>query len=140
MTSDIRSPSGDAPSGDATDNGNISFADFDLDEALQGTLAREGLVKPTPIQQMAIPALLSGQDLIGLAQTGTGKTAAFLLPMLTMLSYSPAVRAGHPPKALVLAPTRELANQISANMRTLARAVFADKRHHLARIELKLNI
>ena len=121
MTSDIRSPSGDAPSGDATDNGNISFADFDLDEALQGTLAREGLVKPTPIQQMAIPALLSGQDLIGLAQTGTGKTAAFLLPMLTMLSYSPAVRAGHPPKALVLAPTRELANQISANMRTLAR-------------------
>ena len=121
MTSDIRSPSGDAPSGDVTDNGNVSFADFDLDEALQGTLAREGLVKPTPIQQMAIPALLSGQDLIGLAQTGTGKTAAFLLPMLTMLSYSPAVRAGHPPKALVLAPTRELANQISANMRTLAR-------------------
>ena len=98
----------------------IAFTDFDLPDALQATLSREGLIEPTPIQQMSIPVLLSGEDLIGLAQTGTGKTAAFLLPMLTMLSYAPAVRAGQPAKALVLAPTRELANQISTNLSRLA--------------------
>ena len=99
----------------------IAFTDFDLPDALQATLSREGLIEPTPIQQMSIPVLLGGEDLIGLAQTGTGKTAAFLLPMLTMLSYAPAVRAGQPPKALILAPTRELANQISTNLSRLAR-------------------
>ena len=100
---------------------NSAFADFDLPDALQATLFLEGLIEPTPIQQMSIPALLRGEDLIGLAQTGTGKTAAFLLPMLTKLSYASAVRAGQPPKALVLAPTRELANQISTNLSRLAR-------------------
>ena len=97
-----------------------SFADFDLPENMLGTLAREGLVVPTPIQQMSIPLLLLGHDLIGLAQTGTGKTAAFLLPLMTQLSYTPSVRAGQPPKALILAPTRELANQISANLSRLS--------------------
>ena len=84
------------------------------------TLAREGLVEPTPIQALSIPPLLDGKDLIGLAQTGTGKTAAFLLPLMTQLGHSAAVRAGQPPKALILAPTRELANQISQNVQKLA--------------------
>lgn len=114
MTSPIDADSADQPSA----GGN--FADFDLPENMLGTLAREGLVVPTPIQQMSIPLLLLGHDLIGLAQTGTGKTAAFLLPLMTQLSYTPSVRAGQPPKALILAPTRELANQISANLSRLS--------------------
>ena len=69
---------------------------------------------------MSIPPLLEGKDLIGLAQTGTGKTAAFLLPIMTQLGYGSAVRAGQPPKALILAPTRELANQIEQNVRKLS--------------------
>jgi ATP-dependent RNA helicase RhlE len=99
---------------------NASFTNLGLPENMLITLAREGLVEPTPIQAMSIPVLLEGNDLIGLAQTGTGKTAAFLLPLMTQLGYSAAVRAGQPPKALILAPTRELANQISQNVQKLA--------------------
>ena len=106
------------PAGQPSARGN--FADFDLHKNMLGTLVREGLVVPTPIQQMSIPLLLLGHDLIGLAQTGTGKTAAFLLPLLTQLSYTPSVRSGQPPKALILVPTRELANQISANLSRLS--------------------
>ena len=104
MTSDDSSMTGDASDGTADDvtapKPASAFTDFELPDALQATLSREGLIEPTPIQQMSIPVLLSGEDLIGLAQTGTGKTAAFLLPMLTTLSYAPAIRAGQPPKAL----------------------------------------
>ncbi|MBL6596055.1 MAG: DEAD/DEAH box helicase [Candidatus Puniceispirillum sp.] len=99
---------------------HVSFDSFDLPELMLATLAREGLVAPTPIQAMSIPLLLEGRDLIGLAQTGTGKTAAFLLPLMTHLGYSAAVRAGQPPKALILAPTRELANQIEQNVSKLS--------------------
>ena len=109
----------DAP----VETGNASgadFANFGLPETMLVTLAREGLVEPTPIQALSIPILLCGKDLIGLAQTGTGKTAAFLLPLMTHLDLSSAVRAGQPPKALILAPTRELANQISQNVQKLA--------------------
>ncbi len=98
----------------------VDFANFDLPEAMLVTLAREGLVQPTPIQALSIPLLIEGKDLIGLAQTGTGKTAAFLLPLMSHLGFSAAVRAGQPPKALILAPTRELANQISQNVKKLA--------------------
>ena len=98
----------------------INFDSFGLPELMLATLAREGLVSPTPIQEMSIPLLLEGRDLIGLAQTGTGKTAAFLLPLMTHLGYSAAVRAGQPPKALILAPTRELANQIEQNVSKLS--------------------
>ena len=97
-----------------------TFDNFGLSQDVLVALGQQGLATPTPIQAMAIPLLLQGRDLIGLAQTGTGKTAAFLLPMLTMLEKAPAVRAGHPPHALVLAPTRELANQIHQNLRNLA--------------------
>ena len=98
----------------------VSFDNFELPELMLATLAREGLITPTPIQAMSIPPLLEGKDLIGLAQTGTGKTAAFLLPIMTQLGYGSAVRAGQPPKALILAPTRELANQIEQNVRKLS--------------------
>ena len=94
----------------------ISFSKFELSDLILVTLAREGLTAPTPIQALSIPLLLQGKDLIGLAQTGTGKTAAFLLPLMTHLNYGPAVRAGQPPKALILAPTRELASQIGQNV------------------------
>ncbi|MEK9745953.1 MAG: DEAD/DEAH box helicase, partial [Candidatus Puniceispirillum sp.] len=98
----------------------VAFDQFDLLPDLLPVLQQMGLTIPTPIQAMAIPPLLAGRDLIGLAQTGTGKTAAFLLPILTMLGQSEAVRAGHPPHALILAPTRELATQIQTNLRNLA--------------------
>ncbi|MDA7648372.1 DEAD/DEAH box helicase [Alphaproteobacteria bacterium] len=98
----------------------VNFDSFGLPELMLATLAREGLASPTPIQELSIPLLLEGRDLIGLAQTGTGKTAAFLLPLMTHLGYSAAVRAGHPPKALILAPTRELANQIEQNVSKLS--------------------
>ena len=109
----------DAPAA-ASNAGGADFTNFGLPEMMLVTLAREGLVEPTPIQALSIPPLLDGKDLIGLAQTGTGKTAAFLLPLMTQLGYSAAVRAGQPPKALILAPTRELANQISQNVQKLA--------------------
>ena len=109
----------DAPAATGNANG-ADFANFDLPETMLVTLAREGLVEPTPIQALSIPLLIDGKDLIGLAQTGTGKTAAFLLPLMTHLGLTAAVRAGQPPKALILAPTRELANQISQNVQKLA--------------------
>ena len=97
-----------------------SFADLGLTESLLRALARERLVEPTPIQASAIPHLLAGRDLLGVAQTGTGKTAAFALPLLQHLSTAPA-RPGHfATRALVLAPTRELALQIEDSLRRFA--------------------
>ncbi len=98
---------------------DLKFTDFGLPEILEQTLDECDLITPTPIQKMAIPALLEGKDLIGLAQTGTGKTAAFLLPLLARLSERDGVRKGQPPRALILAPTRELAMQVQENVRIL---------------------
>ena len=75
-------PDASAATGNATD---ADFSNFGLPETMLITLAREGLFKTTPIQALSIPPLLDGKDLIGLAQTGTGKTAAFLLPLMTHL-------------------------------------------------------
>ena len=92
-----------------------------LDERLQKAVADAGYTVPTPIQAEAIPHLLQGRDLIGCAQTGTGKTAAFLLPILHRLANVPAKfpcavkGAGHP-RSLVLSPTRELAAQTARNL------------------------
>ena len=98
-----------------------SFAELDLIEPLQRALAAENYTTPTPIQAQAIPPLLKGRDLLGCAQTGTGKTAAFALPILQKLAASkPALR----PKAvrvLVLTPTRELALQIDESFKTYGR-------------------
>lgn len=94
-----------------------TFKDLGLSEHILETLTANGFEKPTPIQAQAIPLVLKGNDLIGLAQTGTGKTAAFGLPMIEKL-----VAEGKRPdprniRALVLAPTRELVNQIAANLK-----------------------
>jgi ATP-dependent RNA helicase RhlE len=94
----------------------MSFNDLSLIEPLLRALEAEGYEHPTPIQQQAIPPVLEGNDLLGCAQTGTGKTAAFALPMLQLLhNHPPAPGPGNrrPIRALVLTPTRELALQIS---------------------------
>jgi len=88
---------------------------------LQQAVADEGYVSPTPIQEQCIPHLLNGRDLMGTAQTGTGKTAAFVLPLLQRLSATPRRRRQGTPRALVLAPTRELAAQIRESIRTYGR-------------------
>src|SRR6185437_16152074 len=75
-----------------------------------------GYTEPTPIQQKAIPPILNGQDVMGIAQTGTGKTAAYVLPLLMKLKYS----QGDHPRTLIIAPTRELAMQIEENIKTFA--------------------
>jgi ATP-dependent RNA helicase RhlE len=92
----------------------MSFNNFNLTENIQKVLASEGYSVPTPIQEMAIPVILEGKDLIGCAQTGTGKTAAFALPVLKILDGEKLPRKFRRNiKALVLTPTRELAQQIS---------------------------
>ena len=85
-----------------------------------------GYAKPTPIQAQAIPVLMQGRDLIGIAQTGTGKTAAFALPILNRLiaDKKPAPRGGA--RVLVLAPTRELASQIAQSFRDLSAGLSLD--------------
>jgi len=88
-----------------------------LDQKLQAAVKESGYEKPTPIQEQAIPYLLAGRDLIGIAQTGTGKTAAFMLPILHQLVKVRRPRhIGHP-RALVLSPTRELAAQTAENVK-----------------------
>ena len=97
------------------------FSDLGLSEPLIRALADKGYTEPTPIQAQAIPALLAGRDLLGLAQTGTGKTAAFALPSLHRLAANPAPRKNAACRMLVLSPTRELAAQIADNMRGYAK-------------------
>ncbi len=93
---------------------SLTFADFDLPEELEKALGESGYERPTPIQEQSLPHTLGGFDLIGCAQTGTGKTAAFVLPMLTRLLEDEDAQA------LVLAPTRELAAQILDTFKKLA--------------------
>src|SRR5271168_1051775 len=94
-----------------------TFSDFPLSSALQSNLAQHGFVQPTPVQALAIPQQLAGHDLVITAQTGTGKTLAFLLPLLERLSkpsHAPGVRA------LILSPTRELAIQTNQTFTQIA--------------------
>ena len=86
----------------------MSFESFPLDSRVRAGIQTAGYSEPTPIQQQAIPPILAGRDLLGIAQTGTGKTAAFVLPILQRLIANP----GRGVRALILAPTRELAEQI----------------------------
>src|SRR5262249_35365218 len=94
------------------------FTELGLHTALASRCASLGFTEPTPIQKQAIPIILSGSDLIGCAATGTGKTAAFLLPMLQRLPVKSSSSSGGV-RALILAPTRELAAQIGENLRAL---------------------
>ncbi len=96
----------------------MSFKNLNIIDPLQRALTREKYTTPTPIQAQAIPHLLEGNDLIGIAQTGTGKTAAFVLPILQRMSEEPKVPYQKSPRVLVLAPTRELAAQIGQSFAT----------------------
>ncbi len=98
-----------------------SFSDFGLATSILKAVAAEGYALPTPIQLQAIPQVLRGRDLCGIAQTGTGKTAAFALPILQRLSSAPARRTAGACRALVLGPTRELASQIAESFRAYGR-------------------
>ncbi len=95
------------------------FREFDLGPAIQRGVAAMGFLEPRPIQRETIPAALEGRDILGLAQTGTGKTAAFALPLLERLISKRG--RGRDPRVLIVAPTRELASQISAEIECLAK-------------------
>ena len=98
-----------------------SFAGLDLAQPILRAIADEGYTTPTPIQGKSIPPLLEGRDLLGVAQTGTGKTAAFALPLLHRLADNAGKSHPRQPLALILAPTRELAGQIGDSFRTYGR-------------------
>ncbi|MBI5620760.1 DEAD/DEAH box helicase [Candidatus Gottesmanbacteria bacterium] len=94
-----------------------TFVDFAINTTLLSNIQAKGFTTPTPIQDQVIPAILAGRDIIGMAQTGTGKTAAFLIPLLHKISVDRAQRV------LVIAPTRELAYQIHKELRDFARGL-----------------
>ena len=97
------------------------FADLNLSPKVLKAVDEAGYETPTPIQEGAIPPALEGRDVLGIAQTGTGKTASFTLPMITMLARGRA--RARMPRSLVLAPTRELAAQVAENFDTYAKHV-----------------
>jgi len=107
----------------------VSFNNLQLIEPLLNALQQEGYSKPTPIQEQAIPVVLAGRDLLGCAQTGTGKTAAFAIPIMQLMHLKKQIdnrqRTGHPQRkgiqTLVLTPTRELAIQVEESLRTYGR-------------------
>jgi ATP-dependent RNA helicase RhlE len=96
-----------------------TFEDFNLSKQLQQAITDLAFDKPTPIQEQAFPVILSGSDVVGIAQTGTGKTFAYMLPILQQLKFSKQVE----PRVLVLVPTRELVMQVVENINTLAKYV-----------------
>ena len=96
----------------------MQFTELGLKAELLRAVSEQGYDTPTPIQQQAIPAVMSGQDLMASAQTGTGKTAGFTLPILHRLASNPVNRTSRKPRVLVLVPTRELAIQVEESVRT----------------------
>ena len=98
-----------------------SFADLGLAEIILRAVADQGYANPTPIQAKVIPAVMEGHDILGIAQTGTGKTAAFVLPILNSLAADPLRPEPRTCRALIMAPTRELANQIGQCIRDYGR-------------------
>ena len=102
----------------------VCFADFGLSNDILRALTDQGYVHPTPIQAAAIPVVLQGRDVMGAAQTGTGKTAGFSLPIIQLLlahANSSASPARHPVRALILTPTRELADQVADNVKAYSK-------------------
>src|SRR3970040_2482587 len=95
---------------------NMTFESLGLAPALLRALGEQNSLVPTPIQVQAIPLAMAGHDLLGGAQTGTGKTAAFGLPLLNRLSKQTAVHGPRKPRALVLVPTRVLARQVNSKL------------------------
>ncbi|MGO1278898.1 MAG: DEAD/DEAH box helicase, partial [Cellulosimicrobium funkei] len=100
-----------------------SFADFGLPTPVVRELSRQGIDSPFPIQTATLPDSLKGRDVLGRGRTGSGKTLAFSLPTVARLSWAKSSRHPRRPRALVLCPTRELANQINATMEPVAKAL-----------------
>jgi len=98
----------------------MSFDSLNLAAPILKAISQCGYAAPTPIQEQSIPLALSGKDLIASAQTGTGKTAAFVIPALERLQ-KPSAGRGKGPRVLILTPTRELANQVTEAVRTYGR-------------------
>jgi ATP-dependent RNA helicase RhlE len=95
----------------------VTFEDFKFNRQLLNAIADAGYTEPTPVQQKAMPPIINGQDVMGIAQTGTGKTAAYVLPIIMRLKYAQGDHA----RALIIAPTRELAMQIEENVKIYAK-------------------
>ncbi|NBX39492.1 MAG: DEAD/DEAH box helicase [Flavobacteriia bacterium] len=105
----------------------MTFHDLSLIQPLLTAIERVGYTQPTPIQAKAIPSILKGQDLMGCAQTGTGKTAAFAIPILQLLTIKPRPEGKRKIRTLILTPTRELAIQIEENIQAYGKDL--DHRH-----------
>lgn len=100
----------------------MSFANLGLIPTILDALREEGYTKPTPIQEKSIPLVLAGKDLLGVAQTGTGKTAAFSLPIIQLMHGDKHIPPGkRHVRTLILTPTRELAIQIEESMKNYGR-------------------
>jgi ATP-dependent RNA helicase RhlE len=95
----------------------MSFADFKLNKQLWNAISDAGFVVPTAVQEQAIPLILHGHDVLGVAQTGTGKTAAYLIPLIYKIKYA----QGDQPRALIVVPTHELAYQVNDHIKLLAK-------------------
>src|SRR6266699_3272805 len=100
---------------------NSLFSDYELPDEVRWGLAEAGFVFATPIQEKSLPIALAGRDVAGQAQTGTGKTAAFLITIFSRLLKNPHRSAARGPRALVVAPTRELVVQIRSDAELLGR-------------------
>ena len=128
-----------------SDNEN-GFIDFGFKQSLLNSLRNKGYKNPTPIQKAAIPELMLGRDLLGQAQTGTGKTAAFALPLIEKLADNKELDA----KVLVMTPTRELATQVaesfksysseSSNFKTVAIYGGTDYRNQISALKRKVDV
>jgi len=105
----------------AVDRPYTTFTEFGVPQPLSNCLAAQGITIPTPIQASTLPDALAGRDVLGRGQTGSGKSYAFLLPLVARLAESTSPRSPHRPRALILAPTRELAAQIEASLAPLAK-------------------
>ena len=125
----------------------MSFTNLGLSEPILKSLSHKGYKEPTPIQEKSIPAILDGKDVMAAAQTGTGKTASFTLPILTMLSHPKNQHKGHQVRALIITPTRELAAQVRDNVLTYGNnlnlrsaAVYVGARIHNQQLKLKKGV
>lgn len=105
----------------------MKFNELGLDDSILTALNQKGYTSPTPIQEQSIPIVLEEKDLLGVAQTGTGKTAAFAIPIIQLLNRSGTPRGKRPVRSLIVTPTRELAIQIEENIKAYAK--FTDLRH-----------
>lgn len=105
----------------------MKFNELGLDDSILTALNQKGYTSPTPIQEQSIPIVLEEKDLLGVAQTGTGKTAAFAIPIIQLLNRSGTPRGKRPIRSLIVTPTRELAIQIEENIKAYAK--YTDLRH-----------